>query len=359
MATQFIYITPFGRSLVDDTDAATARATLGAGTSSFSGAFPDLTSKPTTLSGYGITDAAPLASPTLTGVPAAPTAVAGTSTTQIATTAFVSTALRLIPQAAAFGLGKLQSLMRSYFGITQNSLGDIVFRAGAILQPSGRTGLTITGGVETTSQPLISATQTWNSSGTTFAGFRINITRTAQASDSKFFDIQSNGVSVFYLDNSGSLFLTGLSSGNLSINGTINSSIVQIASSGTLQFSDGATYNTRLTADGSCIVAQRNSTSAQVYRVYNTFTSSTSYERFTIDWQTSANVCMLGTEKGSGGGTARVLQINYGGTTTAAITVPITSGAIVFGGDVTSTGPKANLQALQLQYAMTCATLNL
>ncbi|TCM93125.1 hypothetical protein EV294_10776 [Paenibacillus sp. BK033] len=44
---------------------------------------------PTTLSGYGITDAAPLASPALTGTPTAPTAVVDTSSSQLATTAFV------------------------------------------------------------------------------------------------------------------------------------------------------------------------------------------------------------------------------------------------------------------------------
>ncbi|MDP3815484.1 hypothetical protein [Pseudomonas sp.] len=48
--------------------------------------------KPTTLGGYGITDAAPIASPIFTGVPAGPTAAAGTNTTQLATTAFVTTA---------------------------------------------------------------------------------------------------------------------------------------------------------------------------------------------------------------------------------------------------------------------------
>jgi hypothetical protein len=48
---------------------------------------------PTTLAGYGITDAAPLASPALTGTPTAPTATAGTNSTQLATTAFVATAL--------------------------------------------------------------------------------------------------------------------------------------------------------------------------------------------------------------------------------------------------------------------------
>jgi len=51
--------------------------------------FAEVTSKPTTVSGYGITDAAPLASPTFTSVPAAPTAAVNTNTTQLATTAFV------------------------------------------------------------------------------------------------------------------------------------------------------------------------------------------------------------------------------------------------------------------------------
>lgn len=48
-----------------------------------------------------ITGAAPLASPTLTGTPAAPTATGGTSTTQLATTAFVQAAIA----AASTGAG--------------------------------------------------------------------------------------------------------------------------------------------------------------------------------------------------------------------------------------------------------------
>jgi len=64
-------------------------------------AWSKISSTPTTLSGYGITDAAPLASPALTGTPTAPTATAGTNTTQIATTAFVTTAV-----AAVTGLKK-------------------------------------------------------------------------------------------------------------------------------------------------------------------------------------------------------------------------------------------------------------
>jgi Type VI secretion system/phage-baseplate injector OB domain len=44
-----------------------------------------------------VTGAAPLASPALTGTPTAPTATAGTDSTQIATTAFVQSALPVIP----------------------------------------------------------------------------------------------------------------------------------------------------------------------------------------------------------------------------------------------------------------------
>ncbi len=67
------------------------------------------------------------------------------------------------------------------------------------------------------------------------------------------------------------------------------------------------------------VVCLRNGTTAQTFTVANTWASTTSFERFTIDWTTNANACFIGTIKGSGGGSARALNIGTDGTTAIAI----------------------------------------
>lgn len=52
---------------------------------------------------------------------------------------------------------------------------------------------------------------------------------------------------------------------------------------------------------------QRNATTAQEFRVYNTYTGATNYEFGKFEW--ASNVWRIATEKGSGGGTARSLSI--------------------------------------------------
>jgi hypothetical protein len=91
----------------------------------FSGVFADLTSKPTTLTGYGITDAAPLASPTFTGTPSGPTAASSTNTTQFATTAFVQSAI------AGFSVGANVSVSGS--APSSPSAGDLWFDDDALV----------------------------------------------------------------------------------------------------------------------------------------------------------------------------------------------------------------------------------
>jgi len=65
-------------------------------------AWNSTSARPSTLAGYGITDAAPINSPVLTGTPTAPSAASGTNTTQLATTAFVQTSVngRLVKSVA-------------------------------------------------------------------------------------------------------------------------------------------------------------------------------------------------------------------------------------------------------------------
>jgi len=74
-------------------------------------------------------------------------------------------------------------------------------------------------------------------------------------------------------------------------------------------------------------VAVRNNTSPQNFRVYNTFTSSTAYERLGISW--ASNICTIGVEQ-AGGGVRRVLNVNANNlnapTLPAAATVTAASG---------------------------------
>jgi len=75
------------------------------------------------------------------------------------------------------------------------------------------------------------------------------------------------------------------------------------------------TGDTALIRDAAGELALRKGTTAHSYRVYNTYTSATSYERLSIGWST--NVCTIETQAGSGGGTLRGLKI--GGATTSLI----------------------------------------
>lgn len=93
-----------------------------------------------------------------------------------------------------------------------------------------------------------------------------------------------------------------------------------------------------ITADTINVLALRNGANPTTFNVGNTVTTPmTAGEWFTIDWQTTANVVNLQAVRGSSSGTARVMTLSYGGlkaSPVAAITIPITSGNIVFGGGV-------------------------
>ena len=111
------------------------------------------------------------------------------------------------------------------------------------------------------------------------------------------------------------LFKTGAAIG-VSIGNTISpaffGSYMGMPSSYYLGWTSGSygngTVDTILARDAANTLAQRNSTNAQTFRLYNTYTDSSNYERLSIDWSTTANTATISTQN-AGTGSARNLAI--------------------------------------------------
>ena len=204
----------------------------------------------------------------------------------------------------------------------------------------------------------------WNNASTVFTGLRVNVTDTASAAGSKLLDLQVGGTSKARFDTSGRLNFSpssgssyiGISSGykltiaslDIELSGTFATYIRNgVCSNGPLGFSTGGSGDLFLVRDAADTLAQRRSTNAQTFRLYNTLTGSDvsasgNYERGFLQW--NSNVLELGTEAGSGGGSEQPVRI-----TAATLKLPnlptyadntaATSGGLV-AGDVykTSTG---------------------
>jgi hypothetical protein len=77
-------------------------------------------------------------------------------------------------------------------------------------------------------------------------------------------------------------------------------------------FALGANQDLTLLRDAADTLAQRRTTNPQVFRIYNTYTDASNHERLSLRW--ASNVAIIGTEKGSVGGSARVVEFHYDGT---------------------------------------------
>jgi hypothetical protein len=187
------------------------------------------------------------------------------------------------------------------------------------------TGTWFTGGTGTTTKPQVlieptGATSTaWSTSGT---GLGVNA---ASGFAGNLLDLQVNGTRNLsiavtngsvpdFIQGTTSLFNLHSSGGNAGASLRLNSGISLAWNTG--MATSGA--DLILARDAANTLAQRNGTNAQTSRVYNTYTSDTNYERAKLEW--SSNVFRIGTEKGSGGGTARALEFQTDGTTRLTIT---------------------------------------
>ena len=342
--------TTFGRSLLTKADAASARTTLGAGTgngtvTSVGLSLPGLFS----VSGSPVTDSGTLtaalatqaagrvlAGPT-TGADAAPTfraLVAGDLGTG---TASASTYLRgdltwgSVSVSPGGTSGQLQfNSSGSFAGVSGSSVdgsGNITLgsrfisslNGAASAPPVAVTGTWLTSGTSTTTKPqvLIEPTGTtstaWSAAGT---GLGVNA---PSGFTGNLLDLQVNGTRAFAINDNGSAVII---SGRCSV---ILGSLAY-----TDRFNIGnpsdrgiAIWGCGLFSPSDHVLEQRSGAAGQTWRLYNTFTNASNYERLSTTW--SSNVCYTRPEN-AGTGSARLYVPVTGSTTVASLPSAATAG---------------------------------
>jgi hypothetical protein len=220
----------------------------------------------------------------------------------------------------------------------------------------------------------------WDDGVTTFTSIKMNVTDTASAAASLLMDLQVGGVSQFSVTKQGRLKVAKVwtlpdepfAGEYFALGSNDNTSIKGVESSSQLGFSVGTKYylgnknsafemNTAvalgwsaspgsghssatrsgdlyLFRDAANTLAQRNSTNAQTFNLYNTYTDASNYERGFMKW--NSNVLEIGTEGAGTGSNFRSLLFKRGATTL----LELNSAQVRIGGNLTWTqGSVANI----------------
>lgn len=137
---------------------------------------------------------------------------------------------------------------------------------------------------------------TWNAGGTTFTAIKMNVTDTASAAGSLLMDLQVGGTSKFKVSKAGRINATDFEMSDY----MLGLRIFLRDDAAAINF--GAADDLKIIRDAANVLAQRNGVNAQAFRIYNTFTDASNYERSSVVW--SGNILFIGTEK-AGTGAAR------------------------------------------------------
>ena len=196
------------------------------------------------------------------------------------------------------------------------------------------TGYSLTGSDATS---MIDLAGTWNTTGTPTA-LKLDVTDTASNAASLLMDLQADSVSMFQvfkdgdvdiplnkrLGSTGSWFQYNNKASAWYGNSTLRAYIFVVnASFGGISIDPGFSYcwgttaastlesnnDLKLWRDAAGTLAQRDGTNAQEFRVYNTYTDASNYERLAFDWATTSNVARI-RSTAAGTGTTRPLAID-------------------------------------------------
>jgi hypothetical protein len=186
--------------------------------------------------------------------------------------------------------------------------------------------LNVNSGTITASDPAINITQTWNNAAVVFSGLDISITDAASQATSTLINAKVGGTSNFYVWRSGAVFSAAGTFYGVNTNNSIAvSNVFTYTSSGTALFvvgsswlgvtnnqaigwgaNPGSAIDTSLYRDAADTLAQRRSTNPQTFRVYNTYTDASNYERLGITW--ASTICTISPEN-AGTGSPRALTL--------------------------------------------------
>jgi hypothetical protein len=155
---------------------------------------------------------------------------------------------------------------------------------------------------------IYSFTDTWNDSGTAFTGIGLDITGTAfNSNTSRLISITLSGNRKFDITTAGVGYISyGLECQNSNFIGGNKNYMGSNCLLGWTNAYNNAAYGTPdiFLAREAAAVMQQYGGSPQTYRIYNTYTDASNYERLSIGWST--NVMTIGTEA-AGTGTQRNL----------------------------------------------------
>ena len=211
--------------------------------------------------------------------------------------------------------------------------------------PESLTGTWFTGGTSTTTKPqfLIEPSGTtsnnWSTSGT---GIGINA---VSGFVGNLLDLQINALSIvklayagnqWQLQSSAAVVATaaGVQFDNIVPRGIRLNSDVPLGWSNSVSTANGG-QDTQLWRDSANIIAQRVGTNPQTFRLYNTYTDASNYERYSNSW--SSNVLNI-TNEAAGTGTLRSIAFSQNA---AASTPPVSfTGTWFTGGNSTTTKPQ-------------------
>jgi hypothetical protein len=187
-------------------------------------------------------------------------------------------------------------------------------------------------GALTTAVSPMSIAATYNNAGVTFPGaLVINVTDTASNAASLLMDWQVGGATRASLRKDGYLVLSlGIGANNYysSSGGTAASigTVAGVSNAWSVANALGIGANVALLRDADGVLAQRNSTNAQAFRVYNTWTDASNGEWGAMRW--NSNVLEIGAYAN---GTGTVRNVTLVASTVSILNSAGTVGALVIG----------------------------